>query len=93
MEFLKENIMKTLTLLTTTLLLMTGCNQEEKSTTKELLSAKTVDYYVKHNDLRILRLKECKLMDKMTPIEKEDCQNASKASMDKQMSKMPQWNF
>ena len=98
-EFLKENIMKTLILLTTTTLLLalTGCGNDEKQeikeTAKEAASFKTVDYYVKHDDLRNLRLKECKLMDKMTPIEKEDCQNARKASMDKQMSKMPQWNF
>ena len=85
MEFLKENIMKILTLLTTTLLLaLTGCGndkkQEIKETVKEAESFTTVQYYLDHEDLRKVRLKECRHLTNVTDAIAKDCDNAKRAA-------------
>ncbi len=85
--------MKTLTLLTTTLLLaLTGCGddtkQEIKDTVKEATSFKTVQYYLDHKDLREVRLKECKALTKMTDTILTDCNNAATAEMKSKQNKL-----
>ena len=85
--------MKTLTLLISIFFILSGCSKEDEHKIKNEISVKTVQYYIDHEDLRNVRLKECKLADKLSLIEREDCKNVQKASMDKQMSTMPKWDF
>jgi len=79
--------MKTTILLISSLLLLSGCNDKEKENIKESISVKTVQYYLKHTDLRKVRLKECKYKEKITPIEKKDCINVRQAELRSRQNK------
>ena len=88
--------MRHITLLTATLLIMTGCNddtkQEIKETAKEATSFKTVQYYLDHKDLREARLKECRYMTSMTYPIMTDCNNAGKADLQSKRYKYTDWS-
>lgn len=78
--------MKHITLLAAALLLINGCSDETKKELKQEVSFKTVEYYKSHKDLMELRVKECKLMESMTPIIEKDCRNAFKAKRQSQQN-------
>jgi len=82
--------MKQITLLAAALLFMNGCGDDTKEEIKKEMSFKTVAYYKKHKDLMEIRVKECKLMESMTPIIEKDCSNAFKA---KRLSRQNNTNF
>jgi len=76
--------MKTLTLVSISLLFLTGANASEKK--EETFH--TVKYYVDHSDLRKIRLKECKNLTKMTMASMMDCNNASNAEYESHKNKL-----
>ena len=84
--------MKQITLLLAALFLMNGCSDETKEDLKKEISFKTVAYYQEHKELMELRLKECRLMTKMTPSVRQDCDNAKKAARKAVSGKLPEWN-
>jgi len=83
--------MKTLTLITIALLALSGCSDEQKKEVKQEIkqetSVYTVQYYLDHEDLRKVRLKECKALEKTTSTQKEDCINVRKAELKSRQNK------
>ncbi len=87
--------MKTLTLITVALLALSGCSDEQKKEVKQEIkqetSVYTVQYYLDHEDLRKVRLKECKALVKATPLQMKDCDNAAKADLRSKRFKYGSW--
>jgi len=83
--------MKTLILITVALFALSGCNDEQKKEAKQEIkqetSVYTVQYYLDHEDLRKVRLRECRALKKTTSIQKEDCINARKAEFRSRQNK------
>ena len=83
--------MKILTLITIALLTFSGCNDEQNKAVKQEIKQETavytVEYYIKHRDLRKTRLKECKAMVKATPQQMKDCVNVRKAELRSRQNK------